>query len=105
MLCARFRAFVIDPGFRGAKFRSVSKTYGRVGIGLGLVFLFAGALDVWGGFGVWAASSIMPGLFLIVFGTSFFVGDRRQEVRRRVSFGFLGAALVFLGIALPLFRS
>jgi len=81
----------------------VSKTYGRISIGVGFVFLFAGALDVRGGFGVWAASSIMLGLFLIVFGTSFFVSDERQKVRRRVSFGFLGAAVVLLGIALALF--
>jgi len=97
--------FRLTPGFRSAKFRSVSKTYGRVSIGVGLVFLFVGAMDVRGGFGVWAASSIMLGLFLIVFGTSFFVSDERQKVRRRVSFGFLAAALVFLGIALALFRS
>jgi len=74
-------------------------------MGLGFVFLFAGALDARGGFGVWAASSIMLGLFLIVFGTSFFVGDNRQKARRRVSLGFLGAALVFLGIALARFLS
>jgi FtsH-binding integral membrane protein len=83
----------------------VSKTYGIVSIGLGLVFLFAGALDVRGGFGAWAASSIMLGLFLMVFGTSFFLSDERKKVRRRVSFGFLIGALVFLGIALALFRS
>jgi multisubunit Na+/H+ antiporter MnhB subunit len=81
----------------------VSKTYGRISIGLGFVFVFAGALDARGGFGVWAASSISLGLFLIIFGTSFFVSDERREVRRRVSFGFLAAALVFLGIALALF--
>ena len=83
----------------------MSKTYGSVSIGLGFVFLFAGALDVRGHAGIWAASSILLGLFLIVFGTSFFVTDKRQKVRRRVSFGFLGAALVLLGIALVLFRS
>ncbi len=80
----------------------MSKTYGKVSIGLGFVFLFAGALDIRRGFGVWAAFSIMLGLSLIVFGTSFFVSAGRQKVRRRVSFGFLAAALVFLGIALAL---
>jgi uncharacterized membrane protein SirB2 len=80
----------------------VSKTYGMVSIGVGLVFLFAGALDVRGDFGVWATSSIMLGLFLIVFGTSFFVSGEHQKVRRRVSFGFLGASLVLLCIALAL---
>jgi uncharacterized membrane protein SirB2 len=76
-----------------------------VSIGLGFLFLFAGALDIRGHAGIWAASSIMLGLFLIVFGTSFFVGDKRQKARRRVSFGFLGAALILLCIALALFRS
>jgi hypothetical protein len=62
--------------------------------------LFAGALDVRAHFGIWATSSILLGIFLILFGASFGVGGERQKVRRRVSFGFLGAALVFLGIAL-----
>jgi len=75
-----------------------------VSIGVGFVFLFVGALDVRGGFGVWAASSIMLGLFLIVFGTSFFVSDERQKARRRLSFWFLGVAVVLLGIALALLR-
>jgi hypothetical protein len=83
----------------------VSKTYGAVSIGLGVVFLFVGALDARGGFGFWAASSIMLGLFLIVFGTSFFVSDERRKDRRRLSFWFLGAAAVLLAIALALFRS
>jgi hypothetical protein len=83
----------------------VSKTYGSVSIGLGLLFLFAGALDVRGHFGIWAASSILLGLFLILFGASFVGGGPRQKTTRRVSFGFLGAALVLLAIALALFRS
>jgi hypothetical protein len=76
-----------------------------VSIGVGVVFLFAGALDVRGGFGFWAASSIMFGLFLIVFGTSFLVDAERQKARRRVSLWFLGGAAVLLAIALALFRS
>ena len=76
-----------------------------VSIGLGVIFVFVGALDVRGGFGVWAGSSIMLGLFLIVFGTSFFVTDERRKGRRRLSFWFLGAAAVLLAIALALFRS
>jgi len=81
----------------------VSKTYGMVSIALGFVFLFAGALDVRGHFGIWAASSILLGLFLILFGASFVGGGPRQKVTRRVSFGFLGAALVLLAIALARF--
>jgi len=76
-----------------------------VSIGLGFVLLFAGALDIRAHAGIWAASSILLGLFLIIFGTGFFVGAERQKLRRRVSFGFLGAALVLLAVALALFRS
>jgi hypothetical protein len=83
----------------------VSKTWGRVSIAVGFLFLFAGALDVRQHFGIWAASSILLGLFLILFGASFVGGGPRQKTTRRVSFGFLGAALVLLGIALALFRS
>jgi dipeptide/tripeptide permease len=83
----------------------VYKTYGRVSIGVGVVFLFAGALDVRGHFGVWAASSIMFGLFLIVFGTSFLIDTNRQKARRRLSLWFLVASLVLLAIAVGLFRS
>jgi hypothetical protein len=83
----------------------VSKRYATVGIGLGFVLLFVGALDVRQHYGVWAASSIMFGLFLILFGASFGVGVKRQKTTRRVSFGFLAAALVLLVIALALFRS
>ena len=97
--------YKLTPGSRGAKFRSVFKTYGKVSIAVGFLLLFAGALDVRQHFGIWAAFSILLGLFLIIFGASFFVGAERQKVRRRVSFGFLGAALIFLGIALALFRS
>jgi hypothetical protein len=83
----------------------VSKTYTRVSIGLGLVFLFVGALDVRAHSGIWAAPSLLLGVFLILFGASFVAGAERQKVTRRVSFGFLGAALVLLGIALARFLS
>ena len=76
-----------------------------VSIGLGFVFLFAGALDVRQHFGIWAACSILLGLFLIIFGASFVGGGPRQKTTRRVSFGFLGAALVLLAIALAGFLS
>ena len=83
----------------------MSRTYGNVSIAVGFLLLFGGALDVRQHFAIWAASSILLGLFLIIFGASFFVGAERQKVRRRVSFGFLGVALVLLAIALALFRS
>ena len=83
----------------------MSKTYGKVSIAVGFLLLFAGALDVRQHFGIWAASSILLGLSLIVFGASLFVSGELQKVRRRVSFGFLGAALVLLAIALALLQS
>jgi purine-cytosine permease-like protein len=83
----------------------VSKTWGKVSIAVGFLLLFAGALDVRQHYGIWAASSILLGLFLILFGASFVGGGSRQKTTRRVSFGFLGAALVLLAIALALFRS
>jgi len=78
----------------------VSKTYAKVGIALGVVFLFIGALDVRQHFWVWGAASILFGLFLILFDSSFFVRAERKQLTRRVSFGFLGAGLVLLAIAL-----
>jgi hypothetical protein len=71
-----------------------------VSIAVGLLLLFAGALDVRQNFGIWAAFSIMLGLFLVLFGTSFVSASPRQKTTRRVSFGFLGAAVVLLVIAL-----
>jgi hypothetical protein len=83
----------------------VSKTYARVGIALGVILLFIGALDARGHYGVWAASWVLLGLFLILFGSSFFVRAERQKLTRRVSFGFLGVGVVLLVIALVFFRS
>jgi hypothetical protein len=80
----------------------MAKTWGKVGIALGFILLFAGALDVRQHFGIWATFSIMLGLFLIIFSASFVSGGPRQKTTRRVSFAFLGAALIFLGIALAL---
>jgi len=78
----------------------VSKSFAKVGIALGVVFLFIGAMDVRQHFGVWGASSILFGLFLIGFGASLFVRPERKKITRRVSFGLLGAGLVLLAIAL-----
>jgi purine-cytosine permease-like protein len=77
-----------------------SKTLGQASIAIGFLLLFAGALDARQNFGIWAAFSILLGLFLILFGTSFVSRDPRQKTTRRVSFGFLGAALILLVIAL-----
>ena len=78
----------------------MSKTWGKVGIAVGFLLLFAGALDVRQHYGIWAAFSVLLGLFLILFGASFVVGAPRQRTTRRVGFGFLAAALVVLVIAL-----
>jgi hypothetical protein len=78
----------------------VARTWGKVSIAVGFLVLFAGALDVRQHFGIWAAFSVMLGLFLILFGASFVGGDPRQKTTRRVSLAFLGAALGLLVIAL-----
>ena len=78
----------------------MSRTWGKVSIAVGFLLLFVGALDVRQHFGIWAAFSIMLGLFLVLFGASFVGGSPRQKTTRRVSFGFLGATLILLGIAL-----
>ena len=83
----------------------MSKTWGKVSIAVGFLLLFAGALDVRQHFGIWAAFSILLGLFLVLFGASFVGGGPRQKTTRRVSFGFLGAAVIVLGIALASFLS
>jgi len=94
--------FWLTPGFRNAKFCSVSRTWGKVSIAVGFLLLFAGALDARQHFGIWATFSIMLGLFLVLFGASFVSRTTRQKTTRRVSFGFLGAALILLGVALAL---
>jgi len=71
-----------------------------VSIAVGFLLLFAGALDVRQGFGIWAAFSIMLGLFLVLFGAGFVSLGPRQKTTRRVSFGFLGVAVILLVIAL-----
>ena len=73
-----------------------------VSIAVGFLLLFAGALDARQHLGIWATFSILLGLFLVLFGASIVGGGPRQKTTRRVSFGFLGAALIFLGIALAL---
>ena len=90
---------------RGAKFRSVfSKTYARISIAIGFLFFFAAALDIRNHYGLWATFSILFGVFLIILGGSFGVAAERQKSARRISFGFLGAALVFLLVSF-LFQS
>jgi hypothetical protein len=77
-----------------------NKTWGKAGIAIGCLLLFVGALDLRQHFGIWAAFSIMLGLFLILFGGSFVGGGPSQRSTRRVSFAFLGASVVLLVIAL-----
>jgi hypothetical protein len=83
----------------------MSKTWGKVSIAIGLLLLFAGALDIRQGLGIWAAFSIMLGLFLVLFGASYASTGPGQKSTRRVSFAFLGAAVILLGIALASFLS
>jgi hypothetical protein len=78
----------------------LTKTYSTVSIAVGFLFFFAAALDIRDHYALWATFSILFGIFLIILGGSFGLAAERQKSARRLSFGFLGAALVFLIIAL-----
>jgi uncharacterized membrane protein YozB (DUF420 family) len=91
----------LTRSFRSAKFRFVfARRYATVSIALGLLFFFAGVIDIRQHYGFWATASILFGVFLIIFGAAFGVKGERQKSTRRLSYGFLGGALVFLAIAL-----
>jgi len=92
--------FWLTPGLLSAKFCFMSRTWAKVGIAIGFLLLFTGALDVRQHFGIWAAFSILLGLFLVLFSASFVSRTTRQKTTRRVSFGFLGVAVILLVIAL-----
>jgi hypothetical protein len=83
----------------------VYKLYSKVSIGVGVGFFLAGALFVLAHSRIWATYSILLGVYLILNGQSFILGGIGQKVTRRLSFGFLGAALVSFGIGSARFLS
>ena len=74
----------------------------KVSIGVGVIGILAGAVFLWTHSGIWAWATylILFGIYLILSGISFTIGGIGQKVTRRLSFGFAGVALVFLGIGL-----
>jgi len=74
----------------------------KVGIGVGVISIIAGAvfLCIHSVMWAWATYLILFGIYLVLIGTSSIFDDTRQKVTRRLSFGFGGVALVFLGIGL-----
>jgi hypothetical protein len=78
----------------------VSKLFSKVSIGAGITLILCGAVYVWLHSGIWATYWILLGIYFILLGRSFTLGGIGQKITRRLSFGFLGVALVFLGIGL-----
>jgi hypothetical protein len=85
--------------FLRIKFPSMTKVT-KVSIGVGVFGISAGAVFLWLDWGMWASAAylVLFGIYSILFGMSFTLGGKRQKVIRRLSFGFAGAAFVFLGI-------
>jgi hypothetical protein len=83
------------------KFISVTNI-AKASIGTGIFSIIAGAIFLcihtvmW----AWATYLILFGIYLVLIGTSTIFDGTRQKVTRRLSFGFGGVALVFLGIGL-----
>jgi hypothetical protein len=73
----------------------MTKTTSKVFVGVGVVSILAGAVFLGLDSGIWPWAA-----YLILSGTSFILVSIGRKVTRRLSFGFLGAALVFLGIGL-----
>ena len=75
------------------KVTKVSIGVGVFGISAGVVFLLLDSR-------MWASAAylVLFGIYSILFGMSFTLSGKRQKFIRRLSFGFAGAAFVFLAI-------
>jgi hypothetical protein len=80
----------------------MTNTISKIGIGAGVISIIAGAvfLCIYSVMWAWDTYLILFGIYLVLIGTSSIVDGTRQKVTRRLSFGFGGVALVFLGIGL-----
>ena len=67
----------------------------KVSVGVGVIGILAGAVFLWINSGIWAWAT-----YLILFGIYLILSGIGQKITRRLSFGFAGVALVFLGIGL-----
>ena len=72
----------------------------KVSIGVGVFGISAGVVFLWLDLRMWASAAylVLFGIYSILFGMSFTLYGKGQKLARRLSFGFAGAAFVFLGI-------
>ena len=72
----------------------------KVSIGVGVFGIVAGVVFLLLNSRMWASAAylVLFGIYSILFGMSFTLDGKRQKFMRRLSFGFAGAAFVFLGI-------
>jgi uncharacterized membrane protein HdeD (DUF308 family) len=88
--------------FWSVKFSSMTNIASKVIIVVGVISILVGAVFLGLDPGNWATYiySILLGICFTLLGISFILGGIGQKVTRRLSFGFIGAALVFLGFSL-----
>jgi hypothetical protein len=72
----------------------------KISIGVGVFSISAGVVFLLLDSRMWASAAylVLFGIYSILFGMSFTLSGKRHKFTRRLSFGFAGAALVFLGI-------
>jgi hypothetical protein len=80
------------------KFLSMTNVTGKVFIGVGAAWLVLGAICLPAYSRIWGIYSILIGISFVLSGVSLSPQTKRQKVIRGLSFGFLGAALVFFVI-------
>ena len=74
----------------------------KASTGVGVVLIVVGAVFLLLDSGAWALDTylILFGVYCVLNGVSSILSGIGQKVTRRLSFGFWGVGLVFLGIAL-----
>jgi hypothetical protein len=85
----------------GVKLISMTNT-AKAYVGAGVFSIAAGAAFLWMHWAMWAWSTylILFGIWFVLTGASSILSGTGQKAARRLSFGFGGVALVFLGIGL-----
>lgn len=76
----------------------MTKIADKVAIAAGIIFFLSAAEELWLHSRILATSDILLGIGLILGGVSLSRSGVRKKVTRGLSFGFLGAGIVFLGI-------
>ncbi len=80
----------------------MTNIFSKVSIVAGVISILVGAVFLGLDSGNWAMYIylILLGIYCTLLGISFILGGIGQKITRRLSFGFIGVALVFLGIGL-----